>query len=211
MSDPPFATLRAAVRGHAAARPGHPALVCGSRVVTYAQLEERTDRLAGTLHAAGAAGGVPVAHLGPDSEACYELLLACAKTGAVLVPIDPWLAVDEVGHALTDSGARLLFTGAGSLPTARRLARFLDHTVVLGSGEARRWWVGQPAYESTSDDDGRPLVCLYPGGVVRSAGWFASDEAAVTGWHADEIRWAVRGLRAGDTIVIGRAYGERAA
>src|SRR4051794_33967087 len=140
-------SLRAAVRANAARLPEHPALVCGRRVLTYVELEERTDRLAGALHAVGAGPGTRLAHFARDSERYYELLLACAKTGAVLVPVDWRLTAGEVEHILTDSGARLLFTDSASAPVAAELAQHLDHTVVLDAPEADRWWAGEPVLD----------------------------------------------------------------
>ncbi len=217
-------TFRAAVREHARQRPDHPALVCGRRVVTYAELDDRSDRLAGTLVAVGAAAGARVAHFARDSERFYELLLACAKTGAVLVPIDWRLTPGEVEHILTDSGAHLLFAdAAATFPGA--------HTVVLD--DADRWWAGDRIDRSAVDDPERPLVQLYtsgttgrPKGVVLAArsfsavarllaehdldwlDWRADDRSllGVPGFHVGGIWWATQGLRAGVTNVVLPAF-----
>ncbi len=229
-------TLLAAVRAQAARRPEHPALVCGRRVLTYAELEERTDRLAGTLHAVGVGPGARIAHLARDSERYYELLLACARTGAVLVPVDWRLTPSEVEHILTDSGARLLFSDAASAPVAAELAQHLDHTVFLDSQEADRWWAGEPARDLAADDPGRPLVQMYtsgttgaPKGVVladRTFGavahllaehdldwidWRHDDRSllGVPGFHVGGIWWATQGLRAGVTNVVVPAFDSR--
>jgi long-chain acyl-CoA synthetase len=226
-------SLRAAVRANAARLPEHPALVCGRRVLTYVELEERTARLAGALHAVGAGPGTRLAHFARDSERYYELLLACAKTGAVLVPVDWRLTAGEVEHILTDSGARLLFTDSASAPVAAELAQHLDHTVVLDAPEADRWWAGEPVLDPVDDDPERALVQIYtsgttgaPKGVVladRTFGaianllaehdldwidWRAPDRSllGVPGFHVGGIWWAAQGLRAGVTNVVVPAF-----
>jgi long-chain acyl-CoA synthetase len=226
-------TLRARVRAHAARRPEHPALICGPRVVRYAELEARTDRLAGALRAAGAEPGARVAHFARDSEHHHELLLACAKTGAVLVPIDWRLTATEVEHILTDSGARLLFTDRAAAPVAAGLARHLDHAVILDSPEADRWWSAPPAADPVPDDPERALVQIYtsgttgaPKGVVladrtfsavahllaeHDLDWidFRPDDRSllgVPGFHVGGIWWAAQGLRAGVTNVVVPAF-----
>jgi acyl-CoA synthetase (AMP-forming)/AMP-acid ligase II len=234
MAETPLPTLRAAVRGHAVERPNHPALICGRRVVTYAGLEDRSDRLAGALLAVGAGEGVRVAHYARDSEHYYELLLACAKTGAVLVPVDWRLTATEIEHVLADSGARLLFTDTASARTvAEPLAKVLDHMVVLDDPAAERWWEGQPASRFAPDDEERPLVQLYtsgttgrPKGVVLAArsftavarmlaeygldwlDWHPDDRnlLGVPGYHVGGMWWAVQGLCAGVTNVVLPAF-----
>lgn len=69
-----------------AVEPGRPALIHGDRVVDWATLDRRTERIAAGLLAAGLSPGDAVGHQlrnGPD----YMLLfLACAKAG--LVPVN---------------------------------------------------------------------------------------------------------------------------
>jgi long-chain acyl-CoA synthetase len=229
-------TLREAVRIQAARRPEHPALVCGREILTYAELDERTDRLAGALDAVGVGHGTRVAHFARDSLRYYELLLACAKTGAVLVPIDWRLTAAEVEHVLTDSGARLLFTDTESAPVAAELTPHLDHTVFLDSQEADKWWAGGPVAALADDDPERALVQIYtsgttgaPKGVVLADRTFAAiaqllaehdldwidwreDDRSllgVPGFHVGGIWWATQGLRAGVTNVVVPAFDSR--
>ena len=226
-------TLRAAVRAQAARLPEHPALVCGRRVLTYAELDERTDRLAGALQFVGVGPDSRIAHFARDSERYYELLLACAKTGAVLVPIDWRLTANEVEHILTDSGARLLFTDEASAPVAAELTPHLDHTVILDAPEADKWWAGGPVSDLTDDDPERALVQIYtsgttgaPKGVVLADRTFAAiahllaehdldwidwreDDRSllgIPGFHVGGIWWATQGLRAGVTNVVVPAF-----
>lgn len=74
---------------------------------TYAQLDERTNRLAHALLAHLAPGDRVAIWLGNQVE-YIETYLACAKAGLVVVPVNIRFTVEEARHILTDSGARAL-------------------------------------------------------------------------------------------------------
>lgn len=106
---PQLRTLDATIACHAADRPDAAAITCEGRTLTYAALHTWSGRLAAALTAAGAGPGSRVAYLGQESEHFYALLFACARTGAVLVPVNWRLARPEVRHVLDDSGSLLVF------------------------------------------------------------------------------------------------------
>ena len=83
-------TLRVAdvVREMAAARPARPAIRHGARSSRYAELDERSNRLAQALLAAGAGPGSRVAYLDRSAPEVVELLFAASKIGAVTVPLE---------------------------------------------------------------------------------------------------------------------------
>jgi fatty-acyl-CoA synthase len=77
--------------------------------LTYAQLVERIDAVAGTfVRRFGLARGDRVAYLGVNRPALLEALLACARLGTTFVPINWRLTPNEVAHVLTDSGPSVL-------------------------------------------------------------------------------------------------------
>src|SRR5689334_14279509 len=102
---------------HARRDPDRVAIECERRTVTYAQLHEASNRTAHALLAAGVRTGSRVGYLGKESEHYYEILFACAKSGAVIVPINWRLTAFEVQHILRDSGAEELFVEPELLPT----------------------------------------------------------------------------------------------
>jgi amino acid adenylation domain-containing protein len=86
------------------------ALVAGPDVLSYAELEERSARLAGRLRSLG---------LGPETgvAVCLErtadlvvALLAVLRAGAYYVPLDPRYPAERLRFLLEDSGARLTLT-----------------------------------------------------------------------------------------------------
>src|SRR4051812_19117723 len=88
------------VRRFARERPAHVALRHGDRELTYAELDERSNRLAGALLAGGVREGSRVAYLGRSAPEVIELLFAVAKIGAVIVPLNWRLSRRELARVL---------------------------------------------------------------------------------------------------------------
>ena len=88
--------------------PHRTALVHGDTEHTYAQLCERTTRLAHALRARGIRRGDRIAYLGPNHPSYLETLFAAGTLGAVFVPLNTRLAGPEIAYQLADSGAKAL-------------------------------------------------------------------------------------------------------
>jgi fatty-acyl-CoA synthase len=83
------------------------------RGVTYAELDQRTDRLANALLGIGLAPGDRVGAWMDDCVEYVELYLALAKAGLVMVPVNGRLRAGEAAHPLIDSDAKVLFFSPG--------------------------------------------------------------------------------------------------
>jgi fatty-acyl-CoA synthase len=94
----------------AEAWPDRPALVSPFQGVrwTYRELDERVDRLASGLLAAGIAKGDRVGIWAPNRAEWTLVQYACARIGAILVNLNPAYRARELGYALGHSGAKLL-------------------------------------------------------------------------------------------------------
>ena len=131
------------LRRSAYAFPGKVAVVHGARHTTYRELDERANRLASALSAAGIERGDRVAFLAPNIPAMLEAHFGVPAAGAVLVAINTRLGRDEIAlhpralrgaHGLRRSRARATSSRAPGLPTIR-----IDDT-----GAARRPVRGLP-------------------------------------------------------------------
>ena len=91
--------------------PNARALIFKDKVLTYSQLEQRTNQVANSLLAQGIQPGSRVAILAKDSLKSYEILFACCKINAVFVPINWRLAAAEVSYILRDANVEILFVG----------------------------------------------------------------------------------------------------
>ncbi|MFW0775195.1 o-succinylbenzoate--CoA ligase [Paenarthrobacter nitroguajacolicus] len=88
------------------------ALISGDETLSYADLADRTDRLANALKDRGVTKGDRVAYLGENHPSFVETFFACGLLGAIFVPLNTRLAAPELRFQLRDSGARLLISAA---------------------------------------------------------------------------------------------------
>jgi fatty-acyl-CoA synthase len=92
------------------------------RMLSYAALDRRAAKAGGLLLSHGVRQGDRVAILCRNRIAFFELLFACARIGAILVPLNWRMPPAELDLLLADSGARLLFHGAEEAAAAAALA-----------------------------------------------------------------------------------------
>jgi acyl-CoA synthetase (AMP-forming)/AMP-acid ligase II len=101
-----FTTIGDLIRAHAAERPEASALICGPRRVTYAELDELTDRVAGGLQSAGLRVGDIISICATTSvEYCGLLWCASCWSGRCA----SCAVVDATGHRV--HGRRLRCKG----------------------------------------------------------------------------------------------------
>jgi fatty-acyl-CoA synthase len=85
------------------------AIICGAARWSYADLDRMADRLCDGLARAGIGKGDRVAIMARNSHAFVAVRFAVARAGAILVPVNFMLSVDDTRFVLDHSGARLLF------------------------------------------------------------------------------------------------------
>ena len=151
------------IRRQAAERGDVIAIRHGSRALTYRALDERSNRLAQALLAAGVGPGSRVAHLDRTGPEVIELLFAASKIGAVLVPLNWRLAVPELTRIVADAAAPLLIAGSAFADAASAIAGALPaplRTVEVGPAYER--WVA--AHDPVDPGDrGRAAVAAAHG------------------------------------------------
>jgi acyl-CoA synthetase (AMP-forming)/AMP-acid ligase II len=121
----------------------------GSRSLTFAELDERSNRLARAMLAAGVGPGARVAHLDRTGPEVVELLFAAAKIAAVAVPLNWRLRPLELAAILQDAGAPLLLAGPAHMTVAGELANAVaqDLRVVAIGAEYERWLAAHPPHD----------------------------------------------------------------
>ncbi|WP_235322330.1 non-ribosomal peptide synthetase [Paenibacillus polymyxa] len=90
--------------------PEEAAVVYENERLTYAELNERANRLAATLRASGIGRETIVGILAERSVNLLVAVLAVWKAGGAYVPLDPDYPADRVRFMLEDSGAKVLLT-----------------------------------------------------------------------------------------------------
>lgn len=111
---PREATIPELFAARVAADPDAVALVAGVEEITYAELDRRTDRLAGVLLRAGVARDEPVVVAMPRGALLVQTLLAVLKAGGAYVPVDLGSPAARMVAMIGDSGGRLVLTAAGT-------------------------------------------------------------------------------------------------
>ena len=94
----------------AARTPGALAVECGDGALSYAELDERANRLARYLVSLGAGPERLVAVAMDRSAGLVVALLAVLKSGAAYLPVDPQYPAERIGYVLGDA-----LGGAGGL------------------------------------------------------------------------------------------------
>ncbi|MFK3774286.1 amino acid adenylation domain-containing protein [Pseudomonas sp. NPDC089406] len=102
-------------RQQAAQYPQRTALVAGTEQLDYAELELRSERLAGVLQARGVGPRTPVALALGRGLNLPLAILALFKAGAAYVPVDPQAGVQRLPELLANCGATLLLSEASWL------------------------------------------------------------------------------------------------
>jgi len=95
--------------------------------VTYRDLDERTGRSAALLSELGAGAGDRIALLCRNRIEFFELLFACARLGAILVPLNWRMPANELAPLITDCGAKWLIYGVEDTET---VAGFSNESLV---------------------------------------------------------------------------------
>jgi long-chain acyl-CoA synthetase len=101
-------SARDAVREAARRRPDAVALIAGDTVVTWADFDARVDRAARRLAAGTGAPGDRVALVLGTTIQAAVVYFGVLRAGLVAVPLNPGYTADELGFALSDSGASVV-------------------------------------------------------------------------------------------------------
>ncbi len=183
-------------------RPGQMALREEDRVWTYADLEDRTARVATMLLAAGLSKGDRIAWIGKNSDLYFTLFYGAARAGIVMAPIGWRLAQPEWAFIVNDTQSKLVFTGPGFDAVAAALAPICPGVEQFVNADAARAMIDATARAPFAPStDHEAVLQLYtsgttgnPKGVALSnKNLFAlrknTNEAglAYTKWDDDEV------------------------
>ena len=126
---------------HARVTPDKPALIVPAQAgepeitVTYAELDERSLRLARVLREAGLGKGDHIAFLSDNRPEAFDIYWAALRSGMYVTGINHHLSPDEAAYIVEDCGARaLLVSGAKAELAAAVLERTPDVEIRLAFG-----------------------------------------------------------------------------
>ena len=161
--------LAAWLRRVAARYPDRPALTCDDDTWAYGELQLRVERFAAALVRGGVGPGVRVAFLGFNDPQFLVALFACARLGAILVPLNFRLSGPELAFIANDSTPHTLIVDAAHRPVIDAVRAQLP---------CSRWITcepqGAPGWESLAQALAAPAGASAPAEVAAGA-----DDVAV--------------------------------
>jgi len=145
-----------------------PAVKLDDVELSYAQLDQASQHIAGLLAARGVGPGDRVGIMLPNVPHWGVLYYGVLRAGAVAVPMNPLLKEREVAYYLGDSGANLLFAWHGFGAEAQAGAKLADAEAILIEPAGFLELLGSAGPVSgTSDRDGSDTaVILYTSGTT---------------------------------------------
>jgi fatty-acyl-CoA synthase len=181
------------IERHARFAPGAVAIRFEGAAISYAELARRVARAAAVLAGLGVKRDDAVAWLGLNHPAVLVLLFACARLGAMLVPLNWRLAPPEHARVLADCPPRVLFAEPAFADHARRIEGALAATEISVLESA----AGGPVEES-GDEDSPLLLCYTSGSTGAPKGVVLTQRAilwnAVNSTHMHDLTSADRVL-----------------
>ena len=179
-ADIPAGTLPGLFAVQAAVSPAAVAVAEGGVELSYAELDERSSRLARYLIGRGAGPEVVVAIAMQRSALMVTALLGVLKAGAAYLPVDAGYPAERVRFMLADTGPLLVLTDTatvGGLPAAAVPCVVVDDPAVAA---------GVAALPGTAPGDGDravPLRPAHPAYVIYTSGSTGTPKG-VTVTHA---------------------------
>ncbi|RVU28061.1 long-chain-fatty-acid--CoA ligase [Streptomyces antnestii] len=152
----------------------------GDRRLTFPELDARVSRLANALAARGIGRGDRVAVVMHNRIEVAEAILATARLGAMVVPVNFRLVADEIAYILADSGSTALLVDEQLVAVCTEAARELDGrlrtVLVTGDGAAQAGphaesyeaaLAAAPAVDPGIDvDENDPAFIMYTSGTT---------------------------------------------
>ena len=163
----------------------------------FGKFWRRVERVTGHLQANwGVQPGDRVAWLGFNHELQLVTLVACARLGAVFLPLNFRLAVPELQQVLNDATPRLLVHDAAHAEAAQALhctgLQHSHHDALIASASPR----GLPLPEVRSDS---PVLLVYTSGTTGVPKGAVHTQAALLA-NARASQWA-HGFADGDKVL----------
>ena len=140
---------------------------CAGATRTFKQERDEAERLAGALYARGVRKGERVATILPNCIEHVDLIFACARLGAIHVPVNVFLKGDFLRYQLDDCSPAVVVADDAGLDALREIGREGIRPDDLDGGDATPAIVEPADVMSiiyTSGTTGMPKGCMLPFG-----------------------------------------------
>ncbi|MDP6833055.1 MAG: class I adenylate-forming enzyme family protein [Alphaproteobacteria bacterium] len=160
------ATIGALFHARVPANPGRRAVVEGERVLTFAELEARSNRLANGLLELGLHRGDRVGLLARNCLEYMEIELAAAKAGIILACLNWRLGDRELQHCINLVEPKVVIAQADLTETLDRLELTPHRRIAIGPEYEDFMAVAADSYPDLDIDPEDGLVILYTSGTT---------------------------------------------
>ncbi|MEY9946671.1 amino acid adenylation domain-containing protein [Kitasatospora sp. GAS1066B] len=205
----PATTLPELFEAQAARTPEAEAVVHGSAVLSYAELNARANRLAWLLVERGVGPESLVAVLMERSADVIVAMLAVLKAGGAYVPIDPEYPVERIAYLLDDSHPQVVLTTSSCVDRANELTQrqflLIDEVSASSYSDENLGTTVAPQHPAyviyTSGSTGRPKGVLIPHAAVVN--YIARSQEAYPELRGTTLLHASISFDAGVTALYG--------
>ena len=168
---------------------------------TFAELSQRSNRVANALRARGAQRGDRLLLMLPNVAATWETILACTKLGVVVVPATPQLTTIDLADRFARGDVRHVATDADGAPKFATLPG--EYTRLVVGSAVPGWHPFDTVYREspTFAPDGEtrandPLLLYFTSGTTAKPKLVLHTHASYPVGHLSTMYWI--GLREGD-------------
>jgi fatty-acyl-CoA synthase len=120
--------------------PRRNALTFEGVTLTYAELQQRVDRLASGLRANGVCHGDRVGFIGFNQPSFVEALFAAARLGAIFVPLNYRLSGPELSYIINNAGVHTLLADAAHRPVIDTIRAELPCRRFFSADQSAEQW-----------------------------------------------------------------------
>ncbi|MDH3234474.1 MAG: long-chain fatty acid--CoA ligase [Alphaproteobacteria bacterium] len=162
-------------------RPEKTAIHFEGQDITYAAFDARIKALARALkHRLGVGRGDRVAHLGFNSPQMLDLFFACARLGAMLVPLNWRLAAPELLYIIQNCAASVVLAEEDLRPTIDTVRADIADCQFVGYDGGAGWLDYDDILAGAEGDDSNPHVTAEtPFLIVYTSGTTGRPKGAV--------------------------------
>jgi acetyl-CoA synthetase len=168
---------------------------------SFAEMAERSNRVANFLRGLGVRRGDRVLLMLPNVAPLWEAMLACIKLGAVVVPATTQLTPDDLRDRFGRGGVRHVLTDPGG--TAKFAELGGGYTRLVAGGDAPGWTRFEEGYDAAPGfaPDGEtlasdPLLLYFTSGTTSQPKLVLHTHQSYPVGHLSTLYWI--GIREGD-------------
>ncbi len=157
--------------------PDRTAITFESKRYTFAQLNERANRLANALNNMGAKKGDVIAFLQVNCNQCVETYFASAKIGGIYLPLNFRVKEKELIYMLNTAEAKYLIAGdryTALVDSVRTELHYLNHVIAIEKPHPDMHFFEDIIQKSSADevsnpvDDQETTILIYTAGTTGS-------------------------------------------